>query len=636
MSKTLARRRAHSQRLAVLIGALLSCMGCEASFPTPFTAAQMRSAGSSEALAHYLSQPGATVAVCDPTSIGPHLGPQSAADFDALADGLLDATIPPEVWQRCATTLLASQTPAASASLLDAIARAYRTRVRSSNIEKDVSEQAQLAALHHVLLLRPAGTAPHATAVAGALDELHQALARGRLGPVATQYGQDLLATLEIERGEWQGAPITAATLDALQARKDEGLLRRFAVRLSDPALRLAAQHRIVRLHIAASPWPEVREHPADVEAAVLARGRNAIDLTEHPPLRGALDVNGLAVRRVAVRQDLTAQTATLLAYGGDRPGVSVVPPLGLRGPLQIDLKGLSRSVSLCAPPAELDVTPCVLPSDVRLNNAIAYGDTDGDFHLAEHTSLRAALALVRDQPTFSLPIEVRGLTLVTLQLPVYFEKPAGLVFTGARGARGPNLGVSIEQRAAGRVVFHVNDGTRVLAGAVEMADARAFAIVSRGGDGADGASGIDGTDGMSGTSGSSASCPSSNGADGSDGGNGEDGGNGGSGSDGGNGGDIRVEASCSASDCAGFASLVPVIVESRGGRGGTGGAGGRGGRGGSGGSGGSGTSCSDNDGHSFSLSRGNSGHSGMDGHDGGQGSSGADGTPGHVQVRLM
>ena len=71
-------------------------------FPTPFTAAQMRRAGSGEALVHYLSQPGATAVVCDRASVVPHLIPTGADDFERLVDGLLDASIPPEIWQRCA------------------------------------------------------------------------------------------------------------------------------------------------------------------------------------------------------------------------------------------------------------------------------------------------------------------------------------------------------------------------------------------------------------------------------------------------------------------------------------------------------------------------------------------------------
>src|SRR5581483_12351084 len=111
---------------------------------------------------------------------------------------------------------------------------------------------------------------------------------------------------------------------------------RRFGARLPDAGLRQQAQRRVIRLHIAASPLPEVRDNARAVEDTVLAQGRYPVSSAEHPPVRATLDPQRVPLRGVLVRQEVMRQTVTLLGYSGDRPGVSVLPEVALRGALQI------------------------------------------------------------------------------------------------------------------------------------------------------------------------------------------------------------------------------------------------------------------------------------------------------------
>ena len=112
--------------------------------------------------------------------------------------------------------------------------------------------------------------------------------------------------------------------LDALAASQDEETLHLFVDRLPNEDLRTEARRRIVRLHIAASPFPEVQAHADDVEERVLIRGANVLATNEQPATRGWLDETRVPMRGVLVRQDLWAQTATLLGYRDREPRLSI------------------------------------------------------------------------------------------------------------------------------------------------------------------------------------------------------------------------------------------------------------------------------------------------------------------------
>jgi hypothetical protein len=443
-----------------------------------------------------------------------------------------------------------------------------------------------------------------------------------------------VLATIDLEKGMWDGAPLTATTLDALAAKKDEATLRRVALRVPDEALSKEARRRIVRLHIAASPSPDVREHAADVEAAVVATGRYAIDTARHRPTAAWVDESRSRVRGIVVRQDVWNQTATLLAYAGDKPGSQVIPSLDLRGAFYARVDGLKDPVTLCAPPDALDVSPCLLPTELHPTVPIIYVDPEGLLHFVERITSRDAIRLVYDTPNLPLPVEVAGRPLLTLEWPIAFELPDALVFSGPASGRGPDLRVTIERRYSPRILFEVASPSGPLAGVVEAKDVESFEIATRGGAGTPGARGMDGAPGTAGAAGTPASCPGSPGGMGGNGSPGGNGTSGGPGGPGGPGGDLVVNVACATGECGAVVGLVQRMVRSEGGPGGPGGAGGNGGQGGAGGPGGSSTSCTDSQGHTTFVSGGSPGMAGANGSPGARGADGSRGAPGHVAIR--
>jgi hypothetical protein len=607
--------------------------GCGRSYPSPFTAEEMAKDGTGDALAHYLHQPGATAAVCDRRSNGPHLGHVDPAVSAALVSGLGGGDIRPDLFRRCAMLMLESVPPAESAALLEAMAHTYRSLVGKSAVETDAGLKERLEALHRTFLDRPAGTDPRPAAVEEDIAKLRAWLAGGKAGPFAAEHGRDILRTIELSRGQWDGAPLTAATLDALAAKKDEAMLRRIAVRVPGAELRGEAKRRIVRLHIAASPVPEVHAHAAEVEARVLEEGRNALDVAKNAPAAAWLDEEHARVRGVLVRQDLWKQTVQLFAVSGDKPGASLLPSLGLRGAFFARVAGFSDPVTLCAPPEALDVTPCLLPSDLHPAVPIVYVDAEGLLHFVERVTVRDAMRLVYETPNLPLPFEIEGRTVLTVEWPIVFERPEPLVFNGPAGGRSPDLRVTLERRYGPRLLFEVAGPAGKLAGIVETNDLDAFEITTRGGSGTPGSRGTDGSAGASGSAGSAASCPGSRGGNGGNGSPGGNGTSGGPGSAGGPGGDVTVHVACTTGDCAGLVDRVKRLVRSEGGAGGPGGDGGRGGRGGDGGPGGSGTSCSDGRGGTTFLSGGSPGTRGSDGSPGSHGSNGTSGPAGRVTI---
>ena len=613
---------------------ILALPGCGRHYPSPFTAQDMAAIGTGDALVHYLRQPGATAAVCDRKSDGPRFRGSSADDLEDLTGGLLDGDVRPDLWQRCTMILLDSSTSDEASSLLDAMAHAYRRLLGRSAIETDAKERAKLEALHGAFLLRRRGTAPHIAAIEGDVGKLRDALAKGRLGPVAAKFGHEVLTTIDLERGLWNGAPLTVATLDALEKDKDETLLRRIALRVPDESLEREARRRIIHIHIAASPSPDVRQHAAEVEATVMATGRNAIDPAKHAPTAAWLDEQRVHVRGVLVRQDVWKQTATLLAYEGDKPGSSVIPSLDLRGAFYARVDGLKDTVTLCAPPATLDVAPCLLPSEVKPKVPIVYVDAEGLLHFVERVTSKDAVRLVYDTPNLPLPFDVAGRPLLTIEWPIVFEQPDALVFQGPTSGRGPDLRVTIERRYSPRMLFEVTAPQGKLVGVVEARDLPSFAIASRGGSGTAGSRGMDGANGTSGSAGSPGSCPGSPGGQGGNGTAGGNGTSGGPGGPGGPGGSVAVSVACATGECGSVVGIVQKVVRSEGGPGGPGGEGGRGGTGGAGGAGGSGASCTDSQGHFSSVSGGASGSQGSNGSSGSRGADGARGAAGHVELR--
>ena len=611
-------------------------IGCKEEFPLPMTAAQFSHYDSGPALMAYLGQRDASPAPCDLGSQGPHLTLITDDTFTALSSGLSDGAVPPKTWRRCVESLARGLKKPDAMKLMDMMGRTYRMLLRNKDLETDPARQRQLATLHEMFIERPAGLGAHRALMDEWVAQLESALAAGRLGPIATKYGEDLLATVELETGSWHGRPVTVATLDGLLAKKSEALLRRFGDRLPDEGMRKQALRRVIRLHIAASEFPEVRDNGATVEEIVMKLGRYPISPIRFPPVGGRLDGARVPIRGVLVRQDVAAQTATLFGYSGDRPGVSVLPELSLRGAVKFDLKGISHPVTLCGPPRDLDPTPCVDAAQVKLGNPMAWLDTDGAFHFTDQVAERDAVELCQGGANFLLPVELGGRTVLTLRWGLWFERPKqNLVFSGeGPGTNGPNLGVTVDNRDPARLVYTVSRHGRPFQAVVEMGDAEGFKVLSVGAQGFAGEGGSPGYDGQAGYDGQSASCPSTSGGSGSPGSNGTGGGPGGPGGPGGNGGDINVQLACAGRACDGVLRLLGETVQSEAGAGGFPGPGGRGGIGGSGGRGGSGTTCY-GDNSSYSLPGGVDGPPGVDGYNGTDGPPGMPGRRGRVAFRV-
>jgi hypothetical protein len=611
------------------------CAG-EPSFPLPMTAAQLSQYASGPALVAYLSQPDASPTVCELRSRGPHLPVFDDEMRQQLVRGLADGRIAPDLWRRCADALLKRLPDEGAASLMDAIAGVYRALLVDGELDGDPARQARLNAMLRLYGERKPGITGHSLVQGRLFDRLRQALEAHKLGATATRYGADLLELVDLELGRWRGRPVELAAIDALFAAGDEKQLRRFADRLPRGTLRDQARRRVIRLRIAASPYPEVRERAAAVEELVMEHGAWRLSPSEFPAVRGWLDMTRTPMRGVWVRQRVREGHATLLGYSGERPEVSVLPEVSLRGALLVEVKGIARAVTLCGQANELDPTPCIGARDLTLDNPMAYLDKGGAFHFVDQVTMKQAVELTRMRGRFSLPVSYGGQQLLILNWKLSYERPEDLIFSGAvPGAPAPNIGVLADRRDPNRFIFTVTGGGAQLQAVVEAIDAPAFQILSRGAQGETGFSGTSGSTGHTGSSGHNASCPGSPGGSGGQGGRGGDGSPGGPGGPGGDGGDVLIDVACGAPSCTDVIQMLSRTIRSEGGHGGSGGSGGAGGAGGAGGSGGSGASCTDSQGHYVSVSGGSQGSQGPSGSQGAPGPPGPPGHPGQVTFRI-
>jgi hypothetical protein len=313
-------------------------------------------------------------------------------------------------------------------------------------------------------------------------------------------------------------------------------------------------------------------------------------------------------------------------------PPLSVLPEIALRGALEIDLEGLSRPITICAPAAQLDPEPCVTANQITVASPLVALDRDGALHFVDDLPAAQVAHLARTVDKVVLPISVAGRRLLEPELALAFERPRDLDLVATPGE--PDMQIRVERGPHGRLVDTVHARDRNYLVAVEAADAPNFHIISRGADGRSGFDGSDGIDGLNGMSGSSASC-SSSGSDGSPGGDGSSGSDGSDGGGGDPGGNIQVDIACGGAPCTDLVALVGRTISSVGGSGGSGGRGGRGGKGGRGGSGGSGTTCT-TDNSTVSVSGGRDGLPGRDGSSGRDGFRGSSGAPGRVSVRVV
>ena len=609
-----------------LLAAVLLCVsGCaaQAELALPMTAAQAVREVSVAALVAYLGQPDANPAVCDPAGTGAHVPGLPADARTTLVDGMRAGKVPPALGRRCINRLAKGLPADDSASLFDAMALAYRDMLTSSHLDTDPRLVERLTALHQLYLDRKPGLGGHPTVVLPLVASLHQALAQRKLGPVATYFASELLETIDLEHGTWQGRPVDVATMDALAAAGNEVTLGRFAERLPSDDLRAEARRRIVRVHVALSPFPEVRTAGPALDAAMLKDGVNAISIADHPVVRAWLDEKKTPPRTVVVRQDVFQRTATLLGRWTGRLEVSVLPELPLRDRLLLQVQSIARPVGVCAEASDLDPSPCVGVTDLSIDQALTTLDRSGSVHVRDDVNLDEVLPLA-SEGAFRVPVRVAGRPATTVEWGLWFERPKDVVFRGeAPGGVGPALSVRITLPRASRFRFDARTSEPYVA-VVEGADVTSFRVSSRGGAGEDGSTGSTGSTGSSG-----GTCQS--------GGRGGNGGPGGDGGPGGTGGEVLAQIVCSPGACETARAALAGVVRSEGGPGGDGGSGGSGGAGGSGGPSRSATSHTDSNGNTVVDDPGcSAGSTGPSGSDGPSGSAGPDGKPGHVVVQIV
>lgn len=600
---------------AVLVG------GCATRFPLPMTAAELVRYDSGPALVAYLGQPDASPAICDLRAQGPHVPAWTAPLRASLIDGFVDGKIEPQLWRRCLAVALKGLPAKEVPAMFDDLLAAYGRLLDDADLQTDPARAERAFILQRLYLDRAPGLDADPQALASLLDRLRRAMAKNKLGTVARNLAVELLSSVDVEHGNWQGQRVDVPMLDALGAAGNEMTLTRFAERLPDPALRREAQRRLVRIHVALSPFDEVRADAAAVEEKVLREGHNRVALAAHPVVRAWFDEAKVTIRNVFVRQHVWQQTATLLGYGQQLPPLSVLPELSFRDSLWAKLQASSRPVTLCTSKRSLDPTPCLAVEDVSVDNPFAYLDKGGRFHFRDNVAEQEIVGFAAGD-TFPLPVALGDHRAVSLAWGLTYERPEDLDFSGqGAGARGPDLRVRVGHPNPARYVFTVSSARGTYAAVVQADDLARFRVGSRGAGGPDGASGSDGSTGFSGG-------PCSDGGPGGDGGTGADGG------DGGAGGNVDVIVACAPGTCD--PELLKKIIFSAGGAGGSGGRGGRGGSGGSGGGGRSASTHTDADGNVIvddpGCSAGSDGASGTDGRDGWPGQAGA---PGRVTFRV-
>ncbi|HLK92034.1 MAG TPA: hypothetical protein VKZ18_19235 [Polyangia bacterium] len=594
--------------------------GCATRFPLPMTAAELVRYDSGPALIAYLGQPDASTAVCDLRAQGPHVPAFTPDIRRALIDGLVDGKITAPLWRRCVEVALkglpADQVP----WMFDDVMRSYGKQLNDSDVETDPALADRVATMQRLYIDRRPDLDGHPTVLAPLFDELRGKLAKNKLGPVAKAFATELIATVDVEHGAWQGHPVDLPLMDTLAAAGNEMTLTRFAERLPTPELREEARRRLVRIHIALSPFDEVRADAADVEKAVIRTGHNPVFLADHPLVRAWFSEE--TIRFVLVRQQVWQRSATLLGYAQERPTLSVLPELSFRGSLWAELQSISHPVTLCSSKQALDPTPCLLTASVSLDNPFAYLDKGGKFHFRDNVAEQEVLPLAA-RDAFTLPVALDDQPAVSLQWGLRYQRPEDLDLSGAGGGgRGPELTVRVEHPNQSRYVFVVQSAQGNYAAVVEAADLAGFHLASRGGFGYTGTPGSPGSNGASG-----GECGS-----GGDGGRGGDGGPGG---DGGDGGNINVVIACGSGPCD--VALLKRIIFSVGGAGGAGGPGGSGGSGGSGGTGRNATTHQDSDGNTIVDDPGcTGGPSGSPGANGSDGASGRAGNPGRVTFQVV
>ena len=233
---------------------LLACLvvvgvtgGCATRYPLPMTAADLvrYDVDAGPALVAYLGQPDASPAVCESAHAG-------AARFGVHARGsrCADRRVRrrEDQWgeaaplhRRRAQGLPADQVP----SLFDDVMRAYGKLLKDSDLETDpaLAERRE----HATPVRRPPTRSRRASKRSGRPSSTICATSWPRTspGPIAKSSAAEIIATVDVEHGPWQGRPVDPPLMDTLAAAGNEMTLTRFAERLPAPDLQ-EAKRRIV------------------------------------------------------------------------------------------------------------------------------------------------------------------------------------------------------------------------------------------------------------------------------------------------------------------------------------------------------------------------------------------------------
>src|SRR6185312_14345031 len=206
--------RAAFSLAAIFSAASRVACAAEPGFPMPMTAEELVRYDSADALAAYLGQPDASLAVCDARSRGPHVARLDEDARTALVDGLVEGRVVPARWLACTSALLATAPPEDAVAMLAAVGHAYRSLVKDGSFEATPAMQERVGVMQKLYLGR-------SNAVRDARHELEPL----KLGRIASWYGTQLLAVVDLKRGSWKGRRVDEKVLDEITAEKDEETL---------------------------------------------------------------------------------------------------------------------------------------------------------------------------------------------------------------------------------------------------------------------------------------------------------------------------------------------------------------------------------------------------------------------------
>ncbi len=594
----------------------VAVFGC-VRFPKDYTAQQLQRDAThlpKEALAHYLMQPAADPAVCDTTATRSRLLTVTEESFEAVAEVFATRQnrfdIPAQCLRHLYETASIPLSQAGTLLVFDATAEVLERR------EAEVGDVERLQAIADVTLSRaPASNLP-ARPLGDMAKQLERALSALSTTDVRRPIGQALLDSLDVERGKWKNQVIDS---NFVAANKETSTLWLLAHRSSNAQYARLAQAQLVRVRMANSSFPVIRNGGEALVERVLALGRNPVD-SRFFPLSTALWKKPVGFG-VQFRQDTKAQKL-IVRREENR--------LQLADVLELSVQGYERPVPLCSPKERFNPEPCVELASLSVGNPLTSLDADGMIRLKETLSFDE-LASTLHEKVMAVPVFWETAALGAVELPMHFVTPAPVRYQGFDNQ--PGLTVNARVTALGsRTLFEVEARNTPHKAIVENDALASFHIETVGADGWAGNSGHDGANGKKGSDGHDASCPSSEATSGSNGGNGGDGGNGAHGGPGQNGGNVLVSLNCQASDCAALQQAVSGVFVSKGGQGGSGGRAGDGGKGGKGGKGGSGAQC----GKDGSLSSASDGADGSSGSDGFRGSDGPNGAPGNISFTVL